>query len=44
MHHAMRGHMGKHRVSPVVGVGAESSVVLGKEWRREVDRLGRLKV
>lgn len=26
------------------GWGGESSVVLGKEWRREVDRLGRLKV
>jgi len=24
--------------------GGESSLVLGKEWRREVDRLGRLKV
>ena len=26
------------------GSGGESNVVLGKEWRREVDRLGRLKV
>ena len=44
MHHTTQGHTGTRRVSQEVGVGEESNVVLGKEWRREVDRLGRPKV